>query len=103
MAEPSEDYSSSKEAIDDFSLTAPAGNCCNDGDGYRTTKLKAIRKRSVDPKSSSNKDEKELNTDENITSEKTITTGARFAGVRFAALKNFRRCVNHEQDHHSGQ
>ena len=53
MSENSGEYSSSDETADDCSVATPDGDCLNETDGYKPTKLQAIRKRSVDPKQGS--------------------------------------------------
>ena len=53
MSETSGEYTSSDGAADGCSVATPDGDCLNETDGYKPTKLQAIRKRSVDPKQGS--------------------------------------------------
>ena len=50
MSDTSGEHSSSDEAADGCSLASPDGDSVNEADGYKPTKLQAIRKTSVDPK-----------------------------------------------------
>ena len=53
MSETSGKYTSSDGAVDGCSVATPDVDCLNETDGYKPTKLQAIRKRSVDPKQGS--------------------------------------------------
>lgn len=53
MSETSGEYTSSDEEADGCSVATPDGDCLNETDGDKSTKLQAIRKRSVDPKQGS--------------------------------------------------
>ena len=92
MSDTSGEHSSSDEAADGCSLASPDGDSVNEADEYKPTKLQAIRKRSVDPKpgpqsrnprtlapkSSPKNEQKELKSQESITSDRKFSTGARF-------------------------
>ena len=53
MSESSGEYTSSDEAAVGCSVATSDDDCLNETDGYKPTKLQAIRKRSVDPKQGS--------------------------------------------------